>query len=98
SGEVPPALAMMFSIPEGRARVLRAPRDAGWLVVHLSEIEEGDLEGQERLVEATRAEFNQVAGDEYAAQFARAVQKELDIDRNEAAIEALKAQLTGQTR
>lgn len=90
---VPPALTMMFSLPERRARVLAAPDGLGWLVVHHEKSIPGDAAGQQGLIQATRAQFERIMGDEYAAQFSRAVQARLDVRREEAAIAKTKRQI-----
>ena len=90
---VPPALTMMFSLPEGKARVLAAPNGQGWYVVHLEEATPGNAAGERGLIQATRTQFEQIMGEEYAAQFSRAVQAQLEVERNEEAIARVKRQL-----
>jgi len=97
--QVPPPLAMLFAIPEGRARQLQAPNGAGWFVVHLEQRAPGQAScprGQNaqqqqanegcRLIQAARQEFSGQAGSEYTEQFARAAQQGIAIERNEEAI------------
>ena len=55
----------------------------------------GDAGGMPQLIDATRGQFKQIVGDEYAAQFVAAVQKTLKIHRNDAAIAKLRADLVG---
>lgn len=93
--QVPPPLAMLFSMKKGTAKVLEAPNGAGWFVVHLDETEAGDAKDQPQLVQATRAQFGQVAGNEYVEQFVRAVEREEGVERNEEAINRLKQQIQG---
>ena len=92
---VPPPLAMLFSIPEGKARLLAAPNDQGWFVVHLEESVPGDASGSAGLIQATRAQFEQILGEEYAEQFGRSIESGLDIERDAEAIERLRQQLAG---
>lgn len=92
---VPPPLAMMFSMKRGTAKLLEAPGGAGWFVVHLATTEAGDARSQPQLVQTTRQQFNQVAGDEYAQQFAKAVERQVGVERNADAIAELKRQLMG---
>lgn len=91
--EAPAPLVMMFSIPKGKARLLPAPEGAGWFVVHLSDITQGDLKTAPGLVQATRTQFGRVMGDEYAEQFARAIERSVKVKRDDAAIGTLKAEL-----
>jgi peptidyl-prolyl cis-trans isomerase D len=87
---VPPPLAMLFSMPKGKARVLRAPNGEGWFVVHLAEAVPGNAGGAPGLIQATRGQFEQIMGEEYATQFSRAVATELKVKRNADAIRATK--------
>jgi peptidyl-prolyl cis-trans isomerase D len=91
---VPPPLAMMFSLPRGKARLLAAPQGAGWFVVHLERTVPGNAGSAPQLVEATRSQFQRILGEEYAAQFTSAVEKSLEVERNEDAIRATKRGLT----
>lgn len=97
--QVAPPLAMLFAIPEGRARQLQAPNGTGWFVVHLEQRIPGQAscpQGQNaqqqqanegcRLIQAARQEFSGQAGSEYTEQFARAAQQGIGVERNEEAI------------
>ncbi len=90
---VPPPLVMLFSLPKGRARILEAPNGAGWFVVHTETTTPGNAAAQPQLVQATRTQFERILGEEYGAQFARAVQSGMDVKRNEEKIRSLKQQL-----
>jgi peptidyl-prolyl cis-trans isomerase D len=92
---VPPPLAMMFTLPKGRAKLLEAPNGAGWFVVHLENSVPGNAAAAPALVQATRTQFQQILGDEYAAQFSAAVQRQLKVKRNEDAIARTRRQLLG---
>lgn len=94
-GQVPPVLALLFSMAEDTTKRLEAPNENGWFVVQLDEIEPGSIEGQEELVLATRRELSQLAGDEYIQQFVAAIDEEVGVERNQTAIDAVRAQLTG---
>jgi len=95
--QVPPPLAMLFSLPRGKARLLAAPDGTGWFVVHLGTVVPGDARREPQLTEAIRGQFSQILGDEYAQQFTRAVQAELDIERNPEAVARLKAEMLGNS-
>ena len=92
---VPPPLAMLFSLPQGRAKILEAPNGAGWFVVHLASRVAGDSRTNPGLVQATRSEFARILGEEYAAQFTRAVERRLDVERDEEALARVKRQMQG---
>jgi peptidyl-prolyl cis-trans isomerase D len=92
---VPPPLAMMFSLPRGKARMLAAPNGQGWFVVHLEQTMPGDATKAPELVQATRGQFQSFLSQEYADQFTRGIRKRLEVERDERAIARLKQQLMG---
>lgn len=94
-GQVPPPLAMMFSMAPRSAKVLEAPNGAGWFIVHLEERTPGNAAGTPQLIQATRSQFAELAGQEYAEQFARAIQSGLDVERNEEAIQRTRQRIRG---
>jgi len=95
---VPPPLALLFSIPQGRARVLAGPDGAGWLIVHHQQRTPGnaatDPEGA-ALIGSVQQQFNQTGTVELQEQFARAIQATTEISRDEDRINALRQQLRG---
>ncbi len=93
--EVPPPLAMMFSLPRGKARLLPAPDGRGWFVVYLDKIVPGDAGKEPGLTQAVRNQFGAIIGEEYARQFTAAIRDDLEIERNEDALRKLKAELAG---
>ena len=95
-GRVPPVLALMFSMAEGTIKRLEAPQDNGWFVVELEDIETGTLADDDPLIAQVSNQLGQVVSEEYARQFARAIQAEVGVERNQVAIDAVEAQLTGR--
>jgi peptidyl-prolyl cis-trans isomerase D len=95
--QVPPPLALLFSMVEGSTKRLEAGNDQGWFVVKLDKIQRGDAGNQPDLVNAVRQEMSRVAGNEYAEQFTRAVQQHVGVKKNETAIAEVKRQLRGAT-
>lgn len=93
--EIPPPIQMLFALPPRRARLLPAPGDAGFFVVYLDRIVPGDAGASPGLVETTRAQFSQAAGQEYVEQFVRAIRTGKKVVRDEAGIVRLKGQLDG---
>jgi peptidyl-prolyl cis-trans isomerase D len=94
-GQVPAPLSLMFSMAQGTAKSLAAPRDQGWFVVVLDKLNPGDASKREDLLRATRAQFKQVFGNEYTAQFINAMKADIGVERNEKTLTALKNQLLG---
>ncbi|HEX8468305.1 MAG TPA: peptidyl-prolyl cis-trans isomerase [Allosphingosinicella sp.] len=95
NAQVPPPLAMMFSLPRGKARLLPAPDGRGWFVVYLDRIVPGDASKEPGIIQAVRRQFEGIIGDEYARQFTAAIRDDLKIERNEEALRKLKAELAG---
>ncbi|WP_298672702.1 peptidylprolyl isomerase [uncultured Sphingomonas sp.] len=91
-----PALALLFSLPGGGARLLEAPNNAGWMVVKLDTIVAGDAAKMPQLVTSTRRELGSMVGREYAEQFTNAVKAEMKATRNQAEIARVKADLAGK--
>lgn len=95
--KVPPALALLFSIPAKHARVLEAEDKQGWYVVWLDKITAGNLSAEPGLIPATQSEIARALGEEYVQQFASAIKADIGLKKNNAAIAGLKRSLTGAT-
>jgi peptidyl-prolyl cis-trans isomerase D len=93
--QVPPALAMLFSLPRGKARIMPAPNGSGWFVVYLGTIVPGNATATPDLVDAVKSQFAQVLGDEYAQQFTAAMRSATKVKRNEDAMKQLRTELLG---
>jgi peptidyl-prolyl cis-trans isomerase D len=93
--KMPPPLIAMFTMAAKRARVMPIEGNAGWYVVWLDSIAQGDPAQARPFFEPVRTQLTQVAGDEYAEQFLNAVRAEVGVTRNAGAIAAFKRSLTG---
>lgn len=94
-GNVPPAMGMMFSLAEGRSRMIADPQGRGFVIVKVTKITPGNATLQPTLISRTQGEFQQAAANEYAEQMANAIEAEVGVERNEAAIAAAKRRITG---
>lgn len=92
---VPAALVLMFSMAEGSAKKLEAGQDIGWFIVDLAEIATDPVDTEPGLVQQTREQFSATLAQEYRAQVTAAIRKEVGVERNEPAIEAVRKQLLG---
>jgi peptidyl-prolyl cis-trans isomerase D len=97
TAQIPPSMALFFSMAAGTVKKLEAPGDAGWYVVQLNSIEAGRVPANDPILAATLRQLGQVNTDEYVEQFVKAAQREVGVERNAEAIKAVAAQLTGQT-
>jgi peptidyl-prolyl cis-trans isomerase D len=95
-GRVPSELALFFSMAEGTVKKLEAPADAGWFVVQLADVEAPQIAADDPIVLATLQQLSQVTSNEYIEQFVGAAEREVGVERNQTAIDAVTAQLTGQ--
>ncbi len=94
-GEVPRPLALMFSMAQGTTKRLESPESQAWFVIALDEIDVPEIAGDAPLVQQARTELARTVGEEYAGQFVAAVQDEVEVERNQTAIDVVIAQLTG---
>jgi peptidyl-prolyl cis-trans isomerase D len=97
-GKAPPPLAMMFAMPEKRARALQVDGKQGWYVVYLDKIVAGDARTAPGLIQATQQQLSGAVGDEYVQQFANAVRAQVGTKKDDAALAKLKATLVGRGR
>ena len=93
--QVPRELIGLFSIPQGRARVIAAEGNAGWLVVYHQQRTPGDASAMPQLIQQTRAQFSAEGSEELAQQFARAIELKSEVSRNQDAIRRARQQLGG---
>ena len=92
--QVPPPLQAFLVLGAGRSRVIPAGTEGYW-VVHVDSVAPGDVTTAPQLVDSARAQFSQSAPDEIGAAFAQAVEADLGVKRNAAALAAATARLTG---
>jgi peptidyl-prolyl cis-trans isomerase D len=90
-----PQLAALFSLRQGKARVVPAKDRSGWYVVTVEGIVPGDARTQPQLLQTTRMQFSSVFGQEYGQQLAAAARKSVGVEINPAAVARLKAELVG---
>jgi peptidyl-prolyl cis-trans isomerase D len=93
--QVPPPLVALFSLPQGQARVMATPDNAGWFIVAHEQRTPGPATVDPALVTSTRTEFNTAASEEFAQQFARAMELRSTVTRNEPAIARARRQAGG---
>jgi peptidyl-prolyl cis-trans isomerase D len=94
-GNVPPAMGMMFSLSQGRSRMIADPEGRGFIIVKVTRIVPGNASLQPSLISRTQSEFQQAAAAEYAEQMTKAIEAEVGVERDESAIAAAKRRITG---
>jgi peptidyl-prolyl cis-trans isomerase D len=93
NGQVPGPLRLLFSLGQGKSRMLPDPGGRGFYVVKTNSIIPGNALLQPGLINQMRTELSQSVSEEYAQQFQAAIRAEMKARRNESAIAAEKARL-----
>lgn len=94
--QVPAVLAFLFSMAEGTTKKLEAPDNNGWFVVKLHDIETGKLADDDPIIQSARQQLIQSVENEQAELLMKAISEEVGVERNQNAINAVEAQLTGR--
>jgi peptidyl-prolyl cis-trans isomerase D len=92
---VPPAIRMLFTLGQGKSRMVGEAQGRGFSVVKVNKIVPGNALLQPALIARVQAEFQQAVSQEYAEQFTAAVRKAVGTERNEKAIAATKQRILG---
>jgi peptidyl-prolyl cis-trans isomerase D len=93
--QAPAPLVMLFEMRKGETKIIPSDRGDAWLIVHLDTIEPGNAQAQPALVDATRTQFADILGQDFAQQFVAAAARELGVKRYPQAVAKLKARLSG---
>jgi len=88
-------LRMMFSLAQGKSRMVADPKNRGFFVVKTDKIIPGDASSNLILVAQTQAEFQRAVSDELGQQMILAMRADQGVKRNEDAITAAKKRITG---
>ncbi|MEO6199235.1 MAG: peptidylprolyl isomerase [Sphingomicrobium sp.] len=92
-GEVPPPLKMLFTLSEGKSRMVADSDGRGFFVVKVDKIIPGNALLQPTLIGQMQAELKDGLSEDYARQFLAALRQEMKVERNEVEITALQARL-----
>lgn len=94
-GRAPAPVALLFSMAKNSSKRLEAPGKAGWFIVTVKDIVPGEVkQGDPFLASATR-DLGAIVGQEYTQQMRAAIRANVGASRNEAAVKAIRAELTG---
>jgi peptidyl-prolyl cis-trans isomerase D len=88
-------LRMLFSLAQGKSRMLADPKDRGFFIVKTDKITPGNALTAPQLIAQTQTEFQRAVSDELAQQMLAAMKADQKIERNEKAIEAAKQRYSG---
>ena len=92
---VPAPIRMLFSLGAGKSRIVADPQQRGYSIVKVTKIVPGNALNQPALIGQVQNEFQEAVADEYARQFLSAVRASVGARRNDKAIAAAKARITG---
>ncbi|VWX51956.1 peptidylprolyl isomerase [Novosphingobium sp. 9U] len=95
--QVPPPVRLLFAMARGTVKVQEAPQKRGWFVVVLDSIEPGKIDRNDPSIANAQRELGKVAGGEYAETLRKAITKSVGVKRNEAALAALRDELSGKS-
>jgi peptidyl-prolyl cis-trans isomerase D len=96
-GQVPPVLALMFSMAKGTVKRLEGPENNGWFVVKLDDISLPPLDRNDPMIGATQQQLAGVFGSEYAEELVHAIQRDVGVKKNQPAIDAVARRHTGKS-
>jgi peptidyl-prolyl cis-trans isomerase D len=91
--QVPPEVALLFTIPKGTVKVMPISGDRGYFIIRLDGVQSGDAAKVPGLVDRVRGGLNTVAANEYVDQLGLAIQREVGVKRNDAVLKKVKAEL-----
>lgn len=92
-GQVPPAVQALFTLVQGKSRLIPDPQGNGFVIVKVNKVVPGNAMIQPTLINRMQSELADPMQQELAQQFVAAIRKELKVKRNEKAIAALKTRL-----
>ena len=88
-------LKMLFSLTQGKSRMVADPRDRGFFIVKTNKIVPGNAFSAPGLIVRTQREFEGAFSDELAQQMLAAMKIEQGVKRNEESIAAAKQRYSG---
>jgi peptidyl-prolyl cis-trans isomerase D len=94
--QVPPPLALLFSMAKNSVKRLEAPNDIGWYVVSLNTIEPGKIAPNDPIMAQASQSLGQLMGREYGDALRVAIRNEGGVERNPDAIAAVRKRLVGE--
>jgi len=94
-GNVPPPLAMLFSLGQGKARMVAGGQGEGFYVVKVNRVIPGNALNQPSIIGQTQQQMSDPLSQEYGQQFLNAMRGMIGVKRNEKSIQAAKARISG---
>lgn len=92
--QVPPPVRLMFSLGQGKSRMIADPQGRGFYVVKVNRIIPGNALSQPGLIGSVQRDFSEPLSQEYSQQFVNAMRKEVGVKRNDSAIAESRKRIT----
>ena len=92
---VPAPVSLLFAMAPNTIKLLAAPRNQGWIVVQLQQIQTDAVAPTDPLLATATTELGQTTGNEYTEEMGLAMRAEVGVTRNPAAIKSVAAQAVG---
>jgi peptidyl-prolyl cis-trans isomerase D len=93
-GPVPEPLKMLFTLGQGRSRMLADAQGRGFFIVKVNKIIPGNAMTQPQLIGQMQNELQQGISQDYAQEMLAAMRQDLGVKRNESAIQAMRNRMT----
>ena len=94
---VPPAIRALFTLGQGKSRLVPDPQSRSLFVVKVNKIVPGNALLQPALIGQMQNELQQAVVQDYAEQLMAAIRAQMKVERNEAAISAQKQRMATGT-
>jgi peptidyl-prolyl cis-trans isomerase D len=88
-------MGMMFSLAQGRSRMIADPQGRGFVIVKVTKIVPGNASLQPGLISQMQTEFQEATSREYGEQMARAITAAVGVKRNDSEIQAARQRIVG---
>lgn len=92
-GQVPPPIKLLFTLAQGKSRMIADPQAHAFFIVKVNKIVPGNAMFQPSLIGQMQNELRDPLSSDYAEEFVAALRDLMKVKRNEAAIQTLKTRL-----
>jgi peptidyl-prolyl cis-trans isomerase D len=92
--QVPAPVQLLFSLGEGKSRMIADPQGRGFYIVKVNKITPGNALSQPGIISTVQRQFEEPVSQEYGQQFVNAMRKEVGVRRNDSAIADTRKRLT----
>lgn len=94
-GAVAPPVQLLFTMGKGATRLMGAPNNRGWYLIKVDDVIPGTVKADDPRLAQLQGQLAQLVANENTQELANAMRRELKVERNPAAINAVTQRLTG---